>query len=109
MLLQHTGWGSEAREGEGHGGCYDNFVAVFNRYVGHEVYSFHFFVLNFLSRGPVLLIRFELGVLSRGRIGQVELIAEYLRHKQFHQVSIISHTSCAHVMLDSHRLFLCCR
>ena len=26
-------WGSGPREGEGHGGCYDNFIMVFERLV----------------------------------------------------------------------------
>lgn len=32
--LELAGWGSELRDGEGHSGCYDNFIAVFDRYVG---------------------------------------------------------------------------
>ena len=30
--LEMAGWGSEPAGGEGHGGCYDNFVIVFDRY-----------------------------------------------------------------------------
>ena len=31
--LEMAGWGSEPAGGEGHGGCYDNFVMVFDRCV----------------------------------------------------------------------------
>ena len=29
-------WGSEPREGEGHGGCYDNLIMVFEKCVSSE-------------------------------------------------------------------------
>ncbi len=66
-MLEYIGWGSEPRQGEGHGGCYDNVVLVFNN-------------------GPIVLIRLELGVISKGRIGIAELLCEYLRYKQYSQV-----------------------
>ena len=31
--LGRAEWGSGPREGEGHGGCYDNFIMVFEKYV----------------------------------------------------------------------------
>ena len=67
MLLEYVGWGSELRQGEGHGGCFDNFIVVF-------------------STGPILLMRIELGVVSKGKLGTSELLCEYLRYKQFDQV-----------------------
>ena len=33
-----AGWGSEPAGGEGHGGCYDNFVMVFDRYVSTHMW-----------------------------------------------------------------------
>ena len=30
--LELAGWGSEPGGGEGHGGCYDNFIMVFDRW-----------------------------------------------------------------------------
>ena len=36
--------------------------------------------------GPVVLLRLELGVVSRGKAGPVELVSEYIRHKQLEQV-----------------------
>lgn len=67
LQLEHTGWASLSREGEGHSGCYDNFVMVF-------------------SQGPIVLLRIELGVFSKGRLTAGELIVEYLRHGQLQQV-----------------------
>ena len=67
MQLEHAGWASVSREGEGHSGCYDNFAMVF-------------------SQGPIVLMRIELGVYSKGRLTVCELMMEYLRHKQLHQV-----------------------
>lgn len=45
-------------------------------------------ILNYVceSRGPVVLLRLELGVLSRGCLGPGELVAEYLRDNQVDQV-----------------------
>lgn len=66
LLLEYVGWGSEPREGEGHGGCYDNFVMVFNK-------------------GPIVMVRVELGVVSKGKLTFTELLCEYLRHEQLDQ------------------------
>ena len=35
--LEMAGWGSEPAGGEGHGGCYDNFIMVFDRYVSTDI------------------------------------------------------------------------
>lgn len=67
MQLEHSGWGSVSIAGEGHGGCYDNYLMVF-------------------SKGPIVLIRLELGVLSKGRLTVLEIFSEYLRQSQLHQV-----------------------
>ena len=69
VQLEHGGWGSESRAGEGHGGCYDNYLMVF-------------------SKGPIVLMRLELGVLSKGRLTILEIIGEYLKHNQLHQVTL---------------------
>ena len=37
-------------------------------------------------RGPVVMIRFELGVLSRGKLGKTELMSEYIHTGQLQQV-----------------------
>ncbi|XP_019853301.1 PREDICTED: WD repeat-containing and planar cell polarity effector protein fritz homolog isoform X3 [Amphimedon queenslandica] len=66
VQLEHAGWASVSREGEGHSGCYDNFAMVF-------------------SQGPIVLMRIELGVYSKGKLTVCELMMEYLRHKQLHQ------------------------
>lgn len=66
-MLEYGGWGSEPRQGEGHGGCYDNFAIAFNK-------------------GPIVLLRIELGVVSKGKLGTIEIMNEFLRHKQYHQV-----------------------
>lgn len=43
--------------------CHDNLVILFDR-------------------GPLCLLRLELGVLTNGRLGTVELVSEYIKHKQ---------------------------
>jgi hypothetical protein len=35
----------------------------------------------------VVMLRLELGVLSRGHLGPMEVVAEYVRHSQIDQVS----------------------
>ena len=67
VQLEHVGWASASREGEGHGGCYDNFAMVFNQ-------------------GPIVLLRLELGIYSKGKLSVFELVGEYLRHNQLYQV-----------------------
>ena len=57
VQLEHTGWASVSREGEGHSSCYDNFAMVF-------------------SQGPIVLMRIELGVYSKGRLTVCELLME---------------------------------
>lgn len=90
-----AGWGSEPAGGEGHGGCYDNFVMVFDRYGDHNlilwtcVYLFN--VMYCLHRGPVVLLRTEFGVLSRGKMGPTELVSEYLRSRKTNEVQCIVH------------------
>jgi hypothetical protein len=66
VQLEHVGWASASREGEGHGGCYDNFAMVFNQ-------------------GPIVLLRLELGIYSKGKLSVFELVGEYLRHNQLYQ------------------------
>ena len=49
----------------------------------------HFPLISLLPppcSGPVVLLRLELGVVSRGKAGPVELVSEYIRHKQLEQV-----------------------
>ena len=42
---------------------------------------------NFLMhRCPVVLLRVEFGVLSRGKMGPTEVVAEYLRHGRANEV-----------------------
>ncbi|RMX46711.1 hypothetical protein pdam_00015699 [Pocillopora damicornis] len=43
--------------------CHDNLVILFDR-------------------GPLCLLRLELGVLTNGRLGSVELVSEYIKHEQ---------------------------
>ena len=37
-------------------------------------------------RGPLCLLRLELGVLTHGRLGTVEMVSEYMRHDQPEEV-----------------------
>ena len=69
VLWEHCGWGSDPRQGDGHGGCYDNFAIVFNK-------------------GPIVLMRIELGVASKGKLGTLEVLCELLRYNHYQQVSI---------------------
>ena len=39
-------------------------------------------------RGPLVLLRLELGVLSRGKLGPVELVSEYIRHYKLEEVPV---------------------
>ena len=85
--LEMAGWGSEPAGGEGHGGCYDNFVMVFDRYGDHQNYYFWMCVYHmYLRRGPIVLLRTEFGVLSRGKMGPTELVSEYLRNGKTNEV-----------------------
>lgn len=43
--------------------CHDNLIILFDR-------------------GPLCLLRLELGVLTNGRLGTVELVSEYIKHEQ---------------------------
>ncbi|PFX14631.1 WD repeat-containing and planar cell polarity effector protein fritz-like [Stylophora pistillata] len=43
--------------------CHDNLIVLFDR-------------------GPLCLLRLELGVLTNGRLGTVELVSEYIKHEQ---------------------------
>lgn len=45
--------------------------------------------LLFYNRGPLCLLRFELGVLTNGRLGTVEVVSEYIRHDQAEEVQCI--------------------
>ena len=38
------------------------------------------------NRGPIGLLHLELGIGGRGRFGPTELISEYVRCKQLHEV-----------------------
>ena len=38
------------------------------------------------SKGPIVLLRLELGVLSKGRLTILEIMNEYLKQSQLHQV-----------------------
>ena len=97
-----AGWGSEPAGGEGHGGCYDNFVMVFDRYGDHQdlilwtslhayYYAEHMYCLH---RGPVVLLRTEFGVLSRGKVGPTELVSEYLRSGKTNEVQYVVRCVC---------------
>lgn len=44
-------------------GCHDNLLILFDR-------------------GPLCLLRVELGVLTNGRLGTVEMVSEYIKHEQ---------------------------
>ena len=94
--LEMAGWGSEPAGGEGHGGCYDNFVMVFDRYVHCTCRTIYIYIctctyFNRFTRGPVVLLRTEFGVLSRGKVGPTELVSEYLRCQKMNEV----HVQCA--------------
>lgn len=41
-------------------------------------------------RGPLCLLRVELGVLTNGRLGTVELVSEYIKHEQAEEVPNIT-------------------
>ena len=47
----------------------------------------HFFCF-FYGRGPLCLLRFELGVLTNGRLGTVEMVSEYIKHDQAEEVLV---------------------
>lgn len=51
----------------------------------HLPWEFWVFLL-FHDRGPLCLLRFELGVLTHGRLGTVEMVSEYIRHDQAEEV-----------------------
>ncbi|KXJ12588.1 WD repeat-containing and planar cell polarity effector protein fritz-like [Exaiptasia diaphana] len=51
---------------EGSVGCHDNLLILFDG-------------------GPMCMIRVELGVLSHGKLGAVELVSEYIKHEQGEQ------------------------
>jgi len=38
-------------------------------------------------RGPLCLLRVELGVLTNGRLGTVEMVSEYIKHEQAEEVN----------------------
>ena len=40
--------------------------------------------------GPMVMLRLELGVLSRGCVGPVEMVCEYLRLRDIDKVSFIT-------------------
>lgn len=44
-------------------------------------------MLMCVCSGPVVVLRLELGVLSRGNLGPVEVVAEYIRLNQPKQVN----------------------
>ena len=46
----------------------------------------HFFCVY--GRGPLCLLRFELGVLTNGRLGTVEMLSEYIKHDQAEEVLV---------------------
>ena len=52
-----------------------------------EIFTvWHFFCVY--GRGPLCLLRFELGVLTNGRLGTVELVSEYIKHDQAEEVLV---------------------
>lgn len=66
VRLGNVAWSSDAPIGnftDNSIGCYDNLFILFDR-------------------GPLCLLRFELGVLTHGRLGTVEMVSEYIRHCQ---------------------------
>lgn len=40
-------------------------------------------------RGPLGLLRVELGVVTNGRLGTVEMVSEYIKHEQAEEVNTI--------------------
>jgi hypothetical protein len=50
------------------------------KYFGHAHFMYS------LIRGPVVLLRTEFGVLSRGKMGPTELVSEYLRSGKTNEV-----------------------
>ena len=73
--LDNAGWGLEMEQGEGHEGCYDDFIMIFGRYESYGR-TLHSDKYTTVFSGPVVLLRVELGVLSKGRLGPVELVSE---------------------------------
>ena len=46
------------------------------------------FVSVYYYRGPLCLLRIELGVLTNGRLGTVEMVSEYIKHEQAEEVHV---------------------
>lgn len=66
IKLNDVAWSCEAPIGniaDNSIGCHDNLLIL-------------------LERGPLCLLRFELGVLTNGRLGTVEMVSEYVKHDQ---------------------------
>lgn len=66
VRLDSVSWSCDASLGniaDNSIGCYDNLLILF-------------------ERGPLCLLRLELGVLTHGRLGTVEMVSEYMRHDQ---------------------------
>lgn len=66
IKLRSVSWSCEApiaNIAENSIGCHDNLIVL-------------------LDRGPLCLLRFELGVLTNGRLGTVEMVSEYIKHDQ---------------------------
>ncbi len=53
-----------------------------SRNLAHET------VVAVFDRGPVVIIRIELGNFSKGKIGHIELMAQFLEQDQLSKVSI---------------------
>jgi len=42
-----------------------------------------------LTRGPIGLLRLELGISGRGKLNSIELVSEYIRCNQLHEVNLV--------------------
>ncbi|KAL9962591.1 hypothetical protein ACROYT_G031702 [Oculina patagonica] len=66
VKLNKVSWSCEAPIGnltDNSIGCHDNLLILFDR-------------------GPLCLLRLELGVMTNGRLGTVEMVSEYIKHEQ---------------------------
>ena len=45
-----------------------------------------FFCRHFIFRGPLSILRIELGICTQGRLTPVELLCEYIRYEQLKEV-----------------------
>ena len=74
---------------------------LISKLVTVKIYLWNFFLVNVRDRfstecfcclcyrGPLCLLRVELGVLTNGRLGTVEMVSEYIKHEQAEEVNTI--------------------